>query len=207
MTGTLRERKRARTREAIVTAALQAFLDRGFSDVTVEEIAMAAEVSPRTVFRYFPAKDDIIFDGFGERLDAWVAHFQALPAGTTMLDGLRTVTIANLTTRGHPTDRQRLQVIADDPSLGPRMAAFDMRAQATAAAALAERLDPPDHPTASIVAGAVMGAVRGALMVLEPTAGISDRVIATERAFHMLENLGASFRRPLSAPTGADSGK
>ena len=62
MTG-LRERKRTRTAEAINTAALTLFASKGYAETTVDDIATASEVSRATVFRYFPAKEDILFAG------------------------------------------------------------------------------------------------------------------------------------------------
>ena len=57
----LRERKKQRTRESIVTVALELFAERGYQQTTVAEIAEAAEVSKGTVFAYFPSKEDIVF--------------------------------------------------------------------------------------------------------------------------------------------------
>ena len=57
----LRERKKQRTRETIVTVALELFAERGYQQTTVAEIAEAAEVSKGTVFAYFPSKEDIVF--------------------------------------------------------------------------------------------------------------------------------------------------
>ena len=62
----LRERSKARRREAIIRAAYQLFAERGYDATTVADIAEAAEVSPRTVAMYFPAKQDIALSRFSD---------------------------------------------------------------------------------------------------------------------------------------------
>jgi AcrR family transcriptional regulator len=58
----LRERKKRATRQAISNIATGLFLERGFDEVTVAEIAEAANVAKMTVFNYFPRKEDLFFD-------------------------------------------------------------------------------------------------------------------------------------------------
>jgi|SRR5207253_1525702 len=63
----LREWKKARTRREIADSAMQLFAQRGFDHVTVAEVAAAAGVSEKTVFNYFPTKEDLFFDEVPER--------------------------------------------------------------------------------------------------------------------------------------------
>ena len=60
----LRERKKAETRQRIADRATVLFAARGFDNVTIAEIAEAADVSKVTVFNYFPRKEDMFFDRF-----------------------------------------------------------------------------------------------------------------------------------------------
>ncbi len=82
----LRERKKERTRQHIAETAQRLFAERGFEQVTVAEVARAAEVAPATVFNYFPAKEDLFYsrlEAFEERL---LAAVRERPAGTGVLD-------------------------------------------------------------------------------------------------------------------------
>ncbi|MEU1284241.1 TetR family transcriptional regulator [Kitasatospora sp. NPDC005856] len=57
----LRERKKIKTRKLIRQEALRLFLESGYEETTVEQIAEAAEISPSTFFRYFPSKEHVVF--------------------------------------------------------------------------------------------------------------------------------------------------
>ncbi|HXZ58294.1 MAG TPA: TetR/AcrR family transcriptional regulator [Gaiellaceae bacterium] len=68
----LRETKKLRTRREIAEKAMGLFVKRGFDHVTVAEVAAAAEVSEKTVYNYFPTKEDLFFDEVPERERALV---------------------------------------------------------------------------------------------------------------------------------------
>jgi AcrR family transcriptional regulator len=81
----LRERKKRQTRRAIAEAAKRLFLERGFDQVSVAEVARVADVSEQTVFNYFPSKEDLVF----ERMDTFehelLSAVRERPEGETPL--------------------------------------------------------------------------------------------------------------------------
>jgi AcrR family transcriptional regulator len=124
----LRERKKLQTRTAIRDAAMRLFLERGFDQVSVAEVARAADVSEATVFNYFPTKEDLVY----ERMDAFeqelLAAVRARPAGEAVLrafarfildrtnsaatgDGRRRVAALTRLTTASPSLRAREQQI------------------------------------------------------------------------------------------------
>ncbi|MEU6392679.1 TetR family transcriptional regulator [Streptomyces sp. NPDC046939] len=85
----LRERKKLKTRTAIREATYRLIMEQGYDATTVEQIAEAAEVSPSTVFRYFPTKEDIVLtDEFDPVLER---ELRARPADESLIDSLRHV--------------------------------------------------------------------------------------------------------------------
>jgi AcrR family transcriptional regulator len=84
----LRERKKARTREALRDAALDLFTRQGFDGTTIEEIADACEVSPRTFFRYFPTKEAVLFADADHRRERLVTVTARRPEDETPLAAL-----------------------------------------------------------------------------------------------------------------------
>ena len=82
----LRERKKHQTREAIADAAWHLFLDRGFDDVTVAEVAHAADVSEATVFNYFPTKEDLAYHRMEDFEDALLEAITKRDPGTSVVD-------------------------------------------------------------------------------------------------------------------------
>ncbi|MFJ4581735.1 TetR/AcrR family transcriptional regulator [Streptomyces echinatus] len=98
----LRERKKIKTREAIRTATYALIKEQGYDATTIEQIAERAEVSPSTVFRYFPTKEDIVLTDEYDPLI--LAELRARPADEPWMDALRHVmrTALDLSEREDP---------------------------------------------------------------------------------------------------------
>ena len=77
----LRESKKLRTRQDIAEHAMRLFVKRGFDHVTVAEVAAAAGVSEKTVYNYFPTKEDLFFDEVPAREAALVEAIRARKKG------------------------------------------------------------------------------------------------------------------------------
>jgi AcrR family transcriptional regulator len=90
----LRERKKRQTRETIAQAAMALFARHGFDAVTVADVARAADVSEKTVFNYFPAKEDLVAMRGEERRAALIEAIRERPVGASIVDTFRAATLA-----------------------------------------------------------------------------------------------------------------
>jgi AcrR family transcriptional regulator len=171
----LRDRKKARTRDAIVEAAVTHFLQRGVDATTVEDIAATADVSPRTFFRYFASKDDVVFAGFGEQIDRLLALLRARPADEPVFTSLRTAARLLITEveMGSEEPLALLALIHGHPGLHAAYLANLDSVEAQVAAWAADRL------------GLEPGDVRPRLLA---AAALAARRVATDR---WLESAGA----------------
>jgi AcrR family transcriptional regulator len=138
----LRERKKRATRDAIAATARRLFAERGFDAVTVAEIAVAADVSEKTVFNHFATKEDLVFAGGETRLAQLQADIAQRPPGTSLLDVFRASSEAMLETVAAGTDESedRLvvpRIVRDSPALQERLAAGWAREADTLVAAVA----------------------------------------------------------------------
>jgi AcrR family transcriptional regulator len=85
----LRERKKRETRETIARVAWKLFARRGFDAVTVADIARAANVSEKTVFNYFPTKEDLVFGAGMQRAAALIEAVRTRPPGASIVEPFR----------------------------------------------------------------------------------------------------------------------
>ncbi|NBE96739.1 TetR family transcriptional regulator [Nonomuraea sp. KC401] len=201
----LRELKKEQTRRLLMETAWRLFADRGFDQVRVTEIAQEAQVSEATVFKYFPAKEDLFYSGlddFGRRMVAAVAE---RPAGEAALDACRRFLLdandgllAQIEDHREALDRLRTvnRVIANSPTLRAR----EEQSFAHCTTALAEVLAteagaPLGDPTAAAAAHALVGVHRTLVACVRRriTADDAPRTLradleeACARAFAVLE--------------------
>jgi AcrR family transcriptional regulator len=85
----LRERKKQRTREQIIEAAMGLFAERGYHATTIADIATAADVAPRTFFSYFPSKEAVVFHTVDRDLDGLASALRDRLPDETAFDALR----------------------------------------------------------------------------------------------------------------------
>jgi AcrR family transcriptional regulator len=85
----LRERKKQRTREQIIEAAMGLFAERGYHATTIADIATAADVAPRTFFSYFPSKEAVVFHNVDRDLEGLASALRNRLPGETAFDALR----------------------------------------------------------------------------------------------------------------------
>ncbi len=152
----LRERKKAATRRRLMVVALRLFDRHGFEETTVEQIAARADVAPRTFFRYFPTKVDVLFADHEELVALLRDTLATRPPDEPILDAVRRATLAGIE-----------QVVAD-PSLF--LTRSRLAARVPAAHARGRHLDA-DYE--DVIAEAV-----AASRHTEPTTDLHARVIA-----------------------------
>jgi len=160
----LRERKKAKTRAVIQHEALRLFRFQGYEATTVDQIAEAAEVSPSTLFRYFPSKEDLVLSDEYDLLigEACLRQPPELGPVEAIRLGLRSV-FAELTAEEVADMRARAELGLAVPSL--RASMVDQLAQAIHQVndIIAERARlPHDDLVTSTVAGAIVGVLMAA---------------------------------------------
>ncbi len=202
----LRERKKLRTRGALIDSAFALFQRKGFEATTIDEIANAVDVSPRTFFRYFASKEEVALSLVDDQLAALLDHFEHRPAAESVLEALRNAGMAVLRAceaGEEGFDPLRFQCVQILMSSSPALAASAMEQGAARLAEMAKligarmgvdfQVDPRPYLVASITVCAVQTAIN-AWRKTEPEARSSDLV---DRAFRLLAD-GIDYPSALS---------
>ncbi|WP_037901313.1 TetR family transcriptional regulator [Streptomyces sp. NRRL S-350] len=165
----LRERKKERTRQAISEAAIALFLEHGFDQVSVADVAAAAEVSKPTLFSYFPTKEDLVVHRFADHQEQAADVVRTRPAGEPVLDALLRDFLTGLDRRDpvtglndHPAVLAFTALVYGTPSLAARVGEYVARAERTLADALDQDpgLPRPRDLTAPLLAAQVTATQR-----------------------------------------------
>jgi AcrR family transcriptional regulator len=203
----LRERKKQRTREAIVAAAMRLFDQHGFDGTTIADIAAEADIAPRTFFGYFPSKEDVAFGDVDADFEDLSVRLTNRAPGETAIGALRAWIIERVGHRDHDAALKacRRRLIAESDAL----AAHDEHIKSRFRDLLGDSVahDLGDAPTAlrpRMVAAAAMAA----LEVLAPKD--EDGQIAVERspdeALAVLDQATTFLDGGLSALRSAEPG-
>ncbi|MGW0776314.1 TetR family transcriptional regulator [Streptomyces sp. NPDC002835] len=163
----LRERKKQRTRETISDTAITLFLEHGFDQVSVVDIAAVAEVSKPTLFKYFPTKEDLVVHRFADHQTVSSTVVAERPPGVSAIDALHQHFLDGLAARdpitGLNDDEDVLafhHLVYSTPSLVARVSQYLAQAEEALAQALVDALDSDREITAALLAGQVIATER-----------------------------------------------
>jgi AcrR family transcriptional regulator len=186
----LRERKKIQTRQAIRKAAYRLFAEQGYDATPVDRIADAADVSPSTVFRYFPTKEDIVLT---DEYDAEMAQeLRERPADEQPLVSVRAV-LHNAFARilGDPDSReelvQREELVRDVPAIRARAHESLSATGRMLGGVIAERTGRKgDDLEVRVFTAAVFGALHETTLYWVENGRTEDLLDLLERALGML---------------------
>src|ERR1700743_1564750 len=192
-----RERKKLATRRLLRRAALELVAERGLANVTVEDIAEAADVSPRTFFNYFPSKEAVLFGGDPERAAELREGVASEVPGKPALDALRVVLARDSEAMaaelrslgGDPADwLRRMKIARADPHIRAAHAAQMSMLERAIAEGLAARLgaDLETDPYPGVLAAAAVSMVRACLTFWAGSSGASSLGQLIDDAFMAL---------------------
>jgi AcrR family transcriptional regulator len=186
-----REHKKARTRDDLVQAAMRLFTEKGFQNTTVEDIAAAASVSPRTFFRYFASKEEVVFPHKDDELASLQAALTARPATESALQALRAAVVAYLARFQSERDFHllRIQLIRATPSLEAYGLQLHQEWIRMLARALARRMkvNPTTDLRPLLLAGCGVIAMRSALEPWLQVNGTVDIGTFAAQAFDQMQ--------------------
>jgi len=139
-----RERKKAATRKAISDVATMMFLERGFDNVSIREVADAADVSPTTVFAHFAQKEALVFDEDDEQRDRLVSAVSHRASGVTVNRAIHDFYTAevreNLAEHGQDVSQVFARFLNETPALREYAAKMWLRHEDALSDAIAHEL-------------------------------------------------------------------
>jgi AcrR family transcriptional regulator len=187
----LRERKKADARRRVMAAALRLFGERGFDATTVGAIAEAADVAPRTFFRYFETKVDVLFADHDELVAQLRETIDGRPAGEPVVRAVRRATVAALDRlfADPPIYLTRSRLVASIPAAHSRSRQLDADYEDVIAAAIAAArgVEPATDLRSRVEARAAWSASRAAREVWVATGGVADPRRLLDDAFDLVE--------------------
>ncbi|MEV6906843.1 helix-turn-helix domain-containing protein [Amycolatopsis sp. NPDC051071] len=134
-----RERKKAATRQALADAALKLFLERGYDQVSIRDIAEEADVSTTTLFKHFPGKEALVFDQDQDREALFIAVVRQRREGQSVVDALREHVLDGwLKLADHPQMAEYTDLVNSTPALQTYGERMWTRHTAALSAAIAE---------------------------------------------------------------------
>lgn len=196
-----RERKKAATRKAISDAATELFLERGFDQVSIREIAEKADVSPTTVFAHFPQKEALVFDEDEEQRERLVAVVRERPAGTSITAALHGFYAAeieeNIAEHGDSVTRRFMEFLDATPALRDYAGKMWLRHEDALAATIAAEFGLPS-PNDEIRVYA-----RFVLQIQLLVSQSADPIRVLDAGFRVLEQGWADTARHITPPSGS----
>jgi AcrR family transcriptional regulator len=196
----LRERKKQRTRELIAGTGLELFGRQGYHATTVAEVAAAADLSERTVFTYFPTKEDILFSDHAVFRDRLAGALEGRGPGVSALDTLRDFVVENLSAIDESA-RVRWEIVSNDEHLLSHQRARQVELGDVIAAAVADDLrgelgDGDDDFRLQLVTATVIAAV---MAVYEHRSSVRSRTASRAQAVAVIDEAIAFLRGGLEA--------
>jgi AcrR family transcriptional regulator len=158
----LRERKKLQQRQTIAAAALRLFSERGFVNVTVADIARATNVSTKTVFNYFPTKEDLVLHGREAIETNLLCALQNRASGESLLAATRRHTLAMAEQMRAVPQEQRMafrQIMQNTPSVGARWRELQSQHEQAIACLLMTETAAPAEDVIPIVVAGLLGVI------------------------------------------------
>jgi AcrR family transcriptional regulator len=179
----LRDRKKQRTREQIIEAAMGLFAERGYHATTIADIATAADVAPRTFFSYFPSKEAVVFHNVDRDLGGLASALRDRLPGETTFDALRRWIDSMFDAWMADTDEAHLRkrLCREDEGLANFEGGIMARIHELLLEAIASDLDEPqDALRPRLVAAAAMAALTSLEGTFDEKAGQRGPVAKAE---------------------------